>query len=59
MRTLDILFLAMWALFGLAFGIAILALYASGAVMHGVFPFVGVCSVVAGILAVTGLAKGG
>ena len=58
MTTLDILFLAMWALFGLAFGIAILALYAGGAVMHGVFPFVGVCSVVAGILAVTGLAKG-
>lgn len=58
MTTLDILFLAMWALFGLAFGIAILTLYAGGAVMHGVFPFVGVCSVVAGILAVTGLAKG-
>ena len=57
MRTCEIIFLALWALLGSAFGLAILALYFAGVSMHGVFPFVGVCSVVAGVLAMAGLAK--
>lgn len=49
------LFLIFYCLLALAFGIASLALYATGLNVHTIFPILGVCSLFQGLIGIFAL----